>query len=64
MGIFGIQDGHTAAEISFQTRSLKKYFSLTFKIWYVGIYTGNVMNAFVTLIFKFKVTGGLLNVRF
>ena len=38
MGIFGIQDGHTAAEISFQTRSLKKYFSLTFKIWYVAVF--------------------------
>ena len=54
-----------AAEISFRLRQLNKYFSETFQIWYVGIYGQcHERYCFVTLTCNFKVTGGLLNVRF
>ena len=64
-GILRIQYGHaTASEISFWIQYLKKYFSQTFQIWYVGIY-GQCYErySFVILTFNFKVTGGPLKVR-
>ena len=65
-GILRIQYGHVAAaEISFGRDNLKNILGYTFQIWYVGIYGQcHERYCFVTLTFNFKVTGGLLKVRF
>ena len=61
--VLRIQYSHAAAaaEISFWTLLVRPF---KFGMW---VYMGNAMNAkycFVTLIFNFKVTGGLLKVHF